>query len=178
MQVVKVGGSLYDWPELGRRLDQFLGDSPTVIVPGGGMFAEAVRAFDRIHSLPTNVSHDGAIRAMSLAGRCIASMVPGLSMEESGIRRVVDVMDWPQDGWPVSWNWTSDSIAARIARDIGAELLVLLKSCDPNFGRWEDSGYVDTCFCREVADAAFVVRAVNLRNGASFDYQDYQPRHQ
>jgi aspartokinase-like uncharacterized kinase len=175
VRVVKVGGSLYDWPELGQRLDHFLADVPTLIVPGGGLFADAVRAFDRIHGLPDRVSHDEAIRAMSLASRCLASIIPGASRDDGGLRRIIDVAVWPQQDWPVRWDWTSDSIAARIARDVGAELLVLLKSCDPPAGRWSDSGYVDACFAREVANAAYAVRAVNLRDGTAFDYQ---PRHQ
>jgi aspartokinase-like uncharacterized kinase len=46
MQVVKIGGSLYDTPELKKWLKQLAKaakDDSIIIVPGGGPFADTVR---------------------------------------------------------------------------------------------------------------------------------------
>ena len=58
--IVKVSGSLYDWPELGSRLTAFLGAYPeyqAVLVPGGGAFVDAVRGVDKSHQLGDEVAH-------------------------------------------------------------------------------------------------------------------------
>ncbi len=52
--VVKVGGSLFDLPDLGPRLVQFLARLPTreiILVPGGGPIADLIRKFDQLHGL-------------------------------------------------------------------------------------------------------------------------------
>ena len=71
--VVKVGGSLFNQPDLGPRLQAFLGDltAPTLIVPGGGPTAEAIRAFDRIHRLGEESSHWLALRACTINGHLL-----------------------------------------------------------------------------------------------------------
>ena len=65
--ILKLGGSLLDWPEIPGRLARYLSeraDHRLVIVVGGGAFADAVRALDRIHNLGSVSSH-----AASLCGR-------------------------------------------------------------------------------------------------------------
>ncbi len=60
MLVVKVGGSLYDLPDLGPRLRGFLAslkDVDRLIVPGGGATTDAIRLFDRDHGLGPEQSH-------------------------------------------------------------------------------------------------------------------------
>ena len=47
--VIKVGGSLYDFPQLSSSLHRFLDSikpSNIAIFPGGGPFADAVRVLD------------------------------------------------------------------------------------------------------------------------------------
>ena len=68
--VVKVGGSLYDLPDLGSRLrawltEQCAGDD-VVLVPGGGGTADVIRHFDRVHGLGEETSHWLALRALTL----------------------------------------------------------------------------------------------------------------
>jgi 5-(aminomethyl)-3-furanmethanol phosphate kinase len=67
---------------------------------------------------------------------------------------------------PVSWDVTSDSIAARIGGLLGCRELVLLKSCLPgqdvtSLDRAADSQYVDRAFPRFARDLV-EVRFVNL----------------
>ena len=67
--VVKVGGSLFDLPDLRDRLCRFfasLDADRVLIVPGGGATADAIRALDRLHHLGEEASHWLAIRALSV----------------------------------------------------------------------------------------------------------------
>ena len=78
--IIKVGGSLYDLPDLGRRLHDLLRQPemrPALLVPGGGGFVHAVRHFDRLHSLGEEASHWLALDAMTLAGRALQRLLPG-----------------------------------------------------------------------------------------------------
>ena len=54
LTVVKVGGSLYDLPDLHLRLQPWLSQAKTtdiILVPGGGATADVIRDFDRVHHL-------------------------------------------------------------------------------------------------------------------------------
>ena len=149
--VVKVGGSLFDWPGMPDRLSAFLRASSTdrhVLIAGGGGFADVVRGLDRIHGLGEVRSHGLALRAMELASHALATLVPGLIVVESvsgcdaawsagmvPILAPIEILDRMEQAGPSplprSWEVTSDSIAARLASTIGARELVLLKSVAP-----------------------------------------------
>ena len=79
---------------------------------------------------------------------------------------------------PQSWDVTSDSIAAYVARRAGARRLILLKSTDdPAPGDWEQAsrrGFVDRHFPAIVAPD-LVVEAVNLRRWQSANPQAPAP---
>ena len=67
MIVVKVGGSLYDWPGLGPALRAFvaaLDPAPVLLVPGGGDFADAVRKLHGVHGLTEEQSHWLALESL------------------------------------------------------------------------------------------------------------------
>lgn len=180
--IVKVGGSLYDWPELGPRLRRFLDTFPerhVVLVPGGGPFADIVRALDRVHALGDEAAHWLAIHSLVLAGRFIAGLVPGAKMIEglnaarSAFKRgsvtILDMFRFARgdearpERLPHVWGATSDSLAARVARVAGAEEFYLLKSIDPPPDWIRTTTYVDPLFAQTIAGAKFESRAVNLR---------------
>lgn len=163
MIVVKVGGSLYDHPNLGPGLRNWLAtlDEPVLLVPGGGPFAEAVRELDRIHGLGESSSHWLALQAMDLAGAFLQSLrleVPILNA--TAFCRSRNVL-------PESWSVTSDSIAALAALVNGATRLVLLKSIDIPLGTpWPEAamrGWVDQHFPSLCEDATISVETVNFR---------------
>ncbi len=175
--VVKVGGSLYDLPDLGPRLRRWLAALPTrqvLIVPGGGPTTDVIRVFDRIHALGEERSHDLALQALTLNAHLLALLLEGEVVAGWG-----GVAERPQvlDAWAVlrndevlarDWSTTSDSVAARVAEELGARELVLLKSAEPPTGDdWREAGrrgYVDSAFADTISRApALIVRAVDFR---------------
>ena len=59
LSVFKVGGSLFDLPDLGQRL-AWLAEaqlSTVLLVPGGGPTAEIIRNLDRRHRLGEEAAH-------------------------------------------------------------------------------------------------------------------------
>jgi aspartokinase-like uncharacterized kinase len=166
--LVKIGGSLYDWPDLGPKLAHWLESqaAPELrIVPGGGPFAEIIRRSDTIHHLGDESAHWLAIRAMALAGEFLSHLCPPIK------EHLIDPVKFCRDderrtgALPHSWDVTSDSIAARLAEVLGADLM-LLKSADPPAGdaaAWAAACYVDGYFPTVVNRATLSVRAINLR---------------
>jgi aspartokinase-like uncharacterized kinase len=183
-RVIKLGGSLLDWPELAASFAHWLaGQSPTtnVLVVGGGRPVDVLRGIDCSQGLTDDQAHWLAIRVMSLAASRVAEMLPDAELTNSldaacsprarGLS-ILDVEPFLRedaarlDRLPASWDVTSDSIAARVAARIGAEELVLLKSTLPTGPVDQDalarSGYVDRYFPQ--AARSLRVRAVNLRD--------------
>jgi aspartokinase-like uncharacterized kinase len=77
--IVKVGGSLFDLPDLRHRLRAFLsqlGEAKILFVPGGGATADAIRAFDAVHQVGEEAAHWLAIRALSLNAGLLHGLLP------------------------------------------------------------------------------------------------------
>src|SRR5438128_2120405 len=77
--VVKVGGSLFDLPDLGVRLRTFLdhiGTHRVLLIPGGGASADVVRTLDRTHRLGEEAAHWLALRAMTLNAHFLTFILP------------------------------------------------------------------------------------------------------
>jgi aspartokinase-like uncharacterized kinase len=176
MIVVKVGGSLYDLPDLGDRLRRFLGTlaGPVLLFPGGGITADAIREFDRVHRLGDEAAHWLALGACSLNGRLLAQLLPGTPIVDTptdGIAildpyRFALADEARQDHLPHRWEVTSDSMAARAAQVFAADELVLLKSTEWTRGNWADAsaaGFVDSYFSTVINRIALTVRMADLR---------------
>ncbi|TWT57028.1 Amino acid kinase family protein [Thalassoglobus neptunius] len=186
--VAKVGGSLFTLPDLSRRLGGFIElfeQYRLVLVPGGGMFAEAVRTVDKIHGLSAKASHELAIQAMSMSCQLLEQLI-----ENSVIVHAVEDLDaaWKeqkvpiydprrsfckQSELPASWDVTSDSIAASLAIHLGDSSLILLKSTDlpdddPSIEQISAGGLVDAYFPK-LAESLASIGWCNLRN-------QYNPR--
>jgi aspartokinase-like uncharacterized kinase len=180
MLVVKVGGSLYDLPDLGPRLRRFLaslGEGNRLIVPGGGPITEAVRGFDRDHDLGPESSHWLALRACAVNAHFLACLLSGARVVSSPDEcRGIDVLnpfaflmaDEGRPGClPHGWDVTSDSVAARAAVVVGAGLVLLKSVTLQDEGDWfaaAAAGYVDAVFPEIVRDTGLHARAVNLRD--------------
>src|SRR5207244_3359156 len=83
--VVKVGGSLLDWPELPARLAADLAgrrERPLVLVGGGGRLVAVLRDLDRRHALGEELAHVLALRALDVTAHALAALLPGLEVGE------------------------------------------------------------------------------------------------
>src|SRR5262245_51720837 len=182
LTIVKVGGSLFDWPELGARLTAWLSEQSgrVVLVPGGGVLADVIRKLDQHHSLGEEKAHWLALHAMALNGEFLHTLLPGMTRlehpreNEIAARAILDVVKFAEadekrsEKLPHSWSATSDSVAARAAIVADADRLVLLKSAPLQPGvSWEEAGrrgYVDTHFAEVVKKSPRLqISCVNFR---------------
>lgn len=189
VRVIKVGGSLLDWPALATSFARWLAQESTaanVVVVGGGRAVDDVRALDCSRRLGPEAAHWLAIRAMRITAAeyaqalqdvCQPTLVHSLEELRTTCDAGVQVLDVERflradaradDALPCSWDVTSDSIAAHVARRIGADELVLLKSALPTAPgsrqALSENGYVDRYFPH--AAEQLKVRCVNLRDAA------------
>ena len=174
MWVVKIGGSLLGSPELERWLEVVAkhGDGKIIIVPGGGLFANAVRDAQKISKITDACAHRLAVLAMDQFGLMLANMNPALATarteceidertwQHRGIVWLPSHMVLADDSIPQTWDITSDSIAAWLAQKMGAKHLVLIKSDKPDASKLElktisNSGLVDQDFGDFALDKAF-----------------------
>jgi len=140
--VIKVGGSLGAQPASLRRLMRTLVTVGRrhwlVVVPGGGSFADEVRRLDRRVHLGDSAAHWMAILAMDQYGYLLQRLAPGGTLVRRraelapGQLNVLAPSAWllRADPLPHSWDVTSDSIAAWIARALRVQRLMLVKHTD------------------------------------------------
>ncbi|HLG59906.1 MAG TPA: hydantoinase/oxoprolinase family protein [Vicinamibacterales bacterium] len=141
--VIKLGGGVLADPECFEAVLRAIGalarESPLVVVPGGGPFADAVRDQSARLGLSDEASHWMAVIAMDQYAHLIASRLAGAVLvstpsEIGGALRagrlpVLAPSRWLREADPLphSWDVTSDSIAAWVAGKLGARQLVLVK---------------------------------------------------
>jgi aspartokinase-like uncharacterized kinase len=175
--VFKVGGGLLKQPGDLDRVLAFISDRArrqrVLIVPGGGPFADAVRAVDARVGLSDDAAHWMAIRAMEQYASVIADRMPGsvlvsdLPEIDAAIAAsrvpVLTPYRWVRDADPLphSWDVTSDSIAAWVAGAVGACRIVLVKPSgasgadlvDPYFARALPAGVASDVVAADRLDA-------------------------
>jgi aspartokinase-like uncharacterized kinase len=185
--VVKVGGSLLDWRDLPRELERFLeplSAERVVLIAGGGAMVDVLRELDSVHGIGEKRSHALSLRTLDVTARILADLVPGLRaverLDELGAaweartvpvlapRVFLETVDrLAPDALAETWSATSDSIAARVARSLRAERLVLLKSTAPDRPITREAaselGLVDPVFPAASAGLP-AVELVNLRS--------------
>lgn len=140
--VVKVGGGLlrHEGMDGLRRacaeVTELAAAQPILVVPGGGPFADAVRALDAQVGLDDGVAHRMALQAMDQLGVLLASLLPEHELLRALVapRSLGLLVAAPAFGGrsdiPESWDVTSDSLAVLAAAAIGAEEAILLKPVD------------------------------------------------
>ncbi|CAL1241291.1 amino acid kinase [Candidatus Methylocalor cossyra] len=170
--VVKLGGSLAESEVLSRWLDA-LAETTVVIVPGGGVFADGVRAAQARFGFDDRTAHAMAILAMRQYALMMAGFCPHLTLAadlgrlSAAARKAERAVLWLPDPKavderevPASWEVTSDSIAAWLARRLRAERLLLVKAAPiafrgAEFERLGSAGTVDAAFAAFAAKARF-----------------------
>lgn len=155
--VVKLGGSLLDLPDLSSRWKQFhesCDDRKILLIVGGGIAADVVRAWAPLHRLSDEQAHWLAIYSLALSSRLIQELLPGTALVAS---RTDANHTWRRGGIPIldlatfvraeeraalspelirkvppqlphNWDVTSDSLAAWVTLRWPARELILLKS--------------------------------------------------
>jgi aspartokinase-like uncharacterized kinase len=163
MWVVKLGGSLATSDQLPCWLDALAGRSDLVLVPGGGPFADQVRAAQARWGFDDTAAHHLALLAMEQFGRMLCALQAGLAPAATlGAMRVLmrqgETPVWMPTRMVLadpliapSWDVTSDSLAAWLCGRIAASGLLLVKSAplegaptDP--GALSETGIVDRSF--------------------------------
>jgi aspartokinase-like uncharacterized kinase len=167
--ILKVGGSLFDLPDLGPRLQRVLtliDAEQTLLFPGGGVTADVVREWHSRFGLSEEQSHWLAIHSLDQNALLLSELVPctpvfyGL-VQVAGRRdnRTGVLLPWhflyssengTTDAPPHVWDVTSDTLAAWTAICWPADELVLLKSVPCPVGRAAteavQAGLVDAYF--------------------------------
>lgn len=146
--VVKIGGGLLREHGLAglsracREAGALARRRPVLIVPGGGPFADAVRAVDAELCLADDLAHALALRAMDQLGVLLAALLPAAeSITRLATPRALGLLvTAPALGArpevPASWAVTSDSLAVLAAAGIGAPEAILLKPVPGVLARW------------------------------------------
>jgi 5-(aminomethyl)-3-furanmethanol phosphate kinase len=146
--VIKIGGSLANGDKLAAWCDAIHHgfrsgpEKRIVLVPGGGAFADTVRTMqDRIH-FDDYAAHIMALLAMEQYGLALSAFIPKLVRSEAVFMmrrawRAKLIPCWAPTRMTLaarapeqSWKMTSDSLAAWLADEIGADRVLLVKSVD------------------------------------------------
>lgn len=185
MIVVKLGGSLEQSGTLLDCLQQIEKHYPNdavVIVPGGGVFADQVRAAQIRWQFDDRAAHVMALLAMQQMALLINGLKSRFVIAESvaEIKAKVDagqILLWSPDiqeldnaGIMASWDITSDSLAAWLAGAVSASDLILVKSATIQPGlslaALTELGTIDNAFCTAVQDAAFNIHIINSQTNS------------
>lgn len=113
-----------------------------LLIPGGGLHADAVRAAQRVEGFDDDTAH---VRALAAMDTCAAELVDLLRPTARVVERLADARTTAAEGltpvWaphaelatdqtiPRDWSLTSDSIAAIAGRRLRLDGVCLLKSC-------------------------------------------------
>lgn len=190
MWVIKLGGSLLGSPELKGWLDVLArnGDGQIVIVPGGGILADAVHESQQLSGVSDLVAHRMAVMAMDQYGILLAGLngnlvtaASDLEIAERGWQHKVVVwlpstMVIADESIPTNWEVTSDSLAAWLAHKLNAEHLILVKSERPkmeqvSLERLTKEGFVDEHFGDYIVGREFSTWVMGKGDFIVFDDQ-------
>ncbi len=190
--VIKLGGSLLGSPALPRWLSLLAkhGNGKVVIVPGGSVFADAVRQAQSLSGMSDGLAHELALLAMDQFGLLLAGMQPDLVT-------ATNELEIAERGWQhravvwlpsqmvladatveQSWRVTSDSLSAWLANKLAADQLLLIKSVDLSFYQQSqaalakallDDGVVDACFLDGIAGQRYQTRLLNRDDYTVFE---------
>ena len=172
MRVVKLGGSLFESTQesffacLAHIAKQ---TTPTIVICGGGKFADCVRYAQSQWHFSDVCAHEMAILSMQQMAMMNQNLFPVFALLNS-----VYAMPYPSlaiwspsieelnsDSVPASWEITSDSLAAWLANKVQATQLFVVKACEVDTNITLDElvqkGIVDVQFPHFVKNAPYNV---------------------
>ena len=175
MRIIKLGGSLLNAQTLQYCLDnieqRYL--TNTVIVPGGGVFAEQVRLTQQHWQFDDNTAHEMALLAMQQMALLFKGLKPNFVIVQhvAQLRRLLatplntpliwspDSDELKQAAIGATWDITSDSLAAWLANTLLADDLILVKSTPINphlsLDELSSQGIIDRAFSGFVTNTRF-----------------------
>jgi aspartokinase-like uncharacterized kinase len=181
--VIKLGGSLAHSKTLincFNKIQQRYQRRSVIIVPGGGAFADQVRLAQQQWQFDEVAAHHMAILAMQQMALMFNGLVPhwpivsSLSDLQLAIPQNKTLIWSPnseeldQAAIPATWDITSDSLAAWLAKQLSATELILVKSAviDPqaSLEQLAAQQIIDQGFCQQVQDGLFSVQVINQRD--------------
>lgn len=134
-QVVKIGGSLF--PNYAIDLAKQLKGTDSLIVLGGGEFANLIRKYDSEISFSQETNHWTAIDCMDIIAKLVNNKVDSTKLaynideakkiSDDGFTPIFIVSEFlrSEDPFECSWDVTSDSIAAYVSHLLNANLLIV-----------------------------------------------------
>lgn len=134
-QVVKIGGSLF--PNYAIDLAKKLENTNSLIVLGGGEFANLIRKYDSEINFSQETNHWTAIDCMDIIAKLVNDKVEStklaysiddaIAISNEGFTPIFVVSKFlrEDDPFECSWDVTSDSIAAYISHRLNANLLIV-----------------------------------------------------
>jgi len=174
--IVKLGGSLMP----GRRFAAWMdcvteSPGPSVVVPGGGVFADTVRDTQIDAAFSDAAAHDMAILAMQQFGIVLCDYAAragrATTLHALAAADTAGIQVWLPDprelrnhgDIELSWRTTGDTLAVWLAAQLGATDVAIVKSCPARAlaTSWADlseSGVIDP-LCVALADR----RRIQLR---------------
>ncbi len=183
MIVVKLGGSLCQSDTLVNclnRVEKNYQGRAVVIVPGGGAFADQVRLAQQCWQFDDITAHRMAILAMQQMALLFKGIKGdfGFARSVSEIRKQLrrqNIVIWSPDiveldcaGIQATWDITSDSLAAWLAKALSATELILVKSAgidaSLSLPQLAQQDVIDKKFCDFVLQANFKIQVVNQQN--------------
>ena len=187
IHVVKLGGSLSHDERLATWLEMLAQRGPgrVVIVPGGGPYADVVRAQQQRWRFSDEHAHRMALLAMDQFALQLQAMNPALVLAPtlakiSAVLANNQVAIWLPSQMVLSdktiatsWDSTSDSLAAWLARSLHPDRLTLVKSCDIAAGATISGltqlGIVDRGFMQMTANAAYLIQIISASDHGLFE---------
>lgn len=133
--VVKIGGSLF--PNYAIELAKHLENTNSVIILGGGEFANLIRKYDSEMHFSEDTNHWRAIDCMDIIAKLVDDKVDSTKLafsidevneiSDEGLTPIFLVSEFlrREDPFECSWDVTSDSIAAYVAHLLNANLLIV-----------------------------------------------------
>ncbi len=160
---------------LNRCLHVIEQQSAVVIVPGGGLFADQVRAAQQKYKFDDEIAHQMAILAMQQMALLFKGLKPSfvLANSVSAIQQALlnhaaviwspDIDELNASAVKASWDITSDSLAAWLAEKLLATELILVKSADMPLALncQQQQDLVDPAFEQYTQNSSFNITLIN-----------------
>ena len=132
--VIKIGGSLF--PKDAISLVEKLENTKTLLIIGGGEFANLIRKYDKEIGFSQDITHESAINAMDINSKLlndkftftetVKTIEEAKKVSNNGKIPIFLSSEFlnKKDPFEHSWKVTSDSIAAYISNLLNAKLLI------------------------------------------------------